>query len=138
MTFVATYGSQTCDRSELDIIKEKYGQDVYQLSSIVDVFAPMLYHVFTEEVSFTRQNVFWIKSMTHWFCETGTRVWATLHGDEPVAPVELESAVENAVNGGANGIIIYPGRSWRMSEEKWEILSDQFSKTEKDSTERSG
>lgn len=126
MTYIATYGSNTCDKDELKIIQQKYGQDLTRMAETVDIFAPMLYHVFTEEVSYTRQNVFWIKSMTHWITEIGKDVWTVVHGDDPLSEVELESAIQNAVNGGASGIIIYPGRSWRMNKLKWERIRETY------------
>lgn len=120
MTYIATYGSRSHDRRELQVIREKYGQDTVALGRVVDILAPMLYHVFTEEpVHYTRQGPFWIKVMTRWLAELAREVWPVVQGADPATAEELQSAIENAFNGGASGILIYPGRSWQMNEAKW-------------------
>lgn len=129
--YIAVYGAPTTGPDQVDLTKSKYGQDLKRLASAFDTVQPMLYHRFVEEpLYYTRQNLFWLKTLTYFIRQTGNSVWPTVQGQEPVGVGEFKGSLENAINGGAEGVLIYPGREWHMTPERWEAVGQILGRIE--------
>lgn len=125
--YVAVYGSKRTGPEQLEATAARYGQHAAKLKTAVDAIQPMLYHRFSDEpLCYTRQNLFWIKTMTHWFRRDGPEVWPAVQGELPVTASDLGGALENAVNGGARSVLVYPGREWYMTQDRWDAIARVF------------
>ena len=103
-----------------DSIDEKALQDLvdFQIREGVDGVLPMMYHKYYNE------NVEWIKKVT----KEGKKelpasipLYSGLH-ISMLEPEELPLAVKNALDGGADGIVLFT--AWSMTDKHWEKFKE--------------
>lgn len=129
--FIAVYGAPSTGRDQVALTRARYGQDLDKLRSVLDAIQPMIYHRFVQEpLYYTRHVLFWLKTMTYWARQTGNEVWPVVQGCDPIDPQEVQGALENAINGGADSILLYPGREWHLTPERWDAIGKVLSRVQ--------
>lgn len=100
------------------------GQDIAGLSSVVDVFSPMSYHLLCHK------DPDWIISVTAWLkTKTNKDIWPIIQAiDEPqkMSAIEFERALRTAMTGGSRGVMVFDAKAVLEDEQKWEVQKKIF------------
>ncbi|CAN2039309.1 Glycosyl hydrolase-like 10 domain-containing protein [Candidatus Magnetomoraceae bacterium gMMP-15] len=94
-------------------------QDPFELSGLVDVISPMVYH------KMCHQNESWVGYMTAYYKETAKcQVWPIIQSQN-CAPQEFSRVLKYAGHAGADGVLVYTFRY--IKPEFWNVFN-QFQK----------
>lgn len=107
--------------------KKYYGQDVWTLSQYVDVIVPMAY-AGNYNVTESNARAEWIKNTAIYFKETaiwsnvciGIQTYESDSVETPLSASQLKKDSQAALDGGANGIALFP----------WELTKNWFNLNE--------
>ncbi len=98
-------------------ISYRLGQDAFQLSQVVDVLSPMLYH------RMCGLQPSWVGKMTEYYLERArTEVWPIVQSN--IDPVEFKNVLGQVANADAGGVLIFSYSSWKGQPAHGEALAD--------------
>jgi hypothetical protein len=101
-----------------DAISYLLAQDAFELSEMLDVISPMVYH------KMCGTPATWVREMTAYYKETAKcDVWPIAQSVE-CGPETFREAVENAAKGMADGLLVYSffGMKSDKDDERWNAL----------------
>jgi len=123
--FGITLGAFTVPWKKDDLggaIKSIVGQDFKLLSKWVDIFSPMAYH------RLCGKSVKWVGEITkHMSKLTNRRVWTTIQSYD-VPTREFKDVLDQVVEAGSSGVIVFHWNGVKQSRERMEILRKFFKK----------
>jgi len=97
-------------------ISYKLAQDAFQLSELVDVVSPMLYH------RMCGRQTSWVGKMTDYYREKArSEVWPIVQSD--IDPLAFKNVLDQVSRADAGGVLIFSASSFKRRPALWGILN---------------